>query len=197
MRIANLNGRAHLLSGPGAIDIAWAATGGSVPTRWISSPTGTPSVPGPAPMVSARPGVSTRGLGRAGSPSGPDLRRRAELRRTRGGDRSGGSQGDAVGGPTGPALVSLDEITPDTPRRLRCWVNDELVQDGSTEQMIMPVPVLIERISSVCTLYPGDLVFTGTPAGVGMGRTPARYLASGDEIRTSIDGIGEMTHVLR
>ncbi|CDR02333.1 fumarylacetoacetate hydrolase family protein [Streptomyces iranensis] len=61
----------------------------------------------------------------------------------------------------------------------------------------MPVPVLIERISSVCTLCPGDLVFTGTPAGVGTGRTPARYLAPGDQVRTSIDGIGEMTHVLR
>ncbi|MEV6233615.1 fumarylacetoacetate hydrolase family protein [Saccharopolyspora shandongensis] len=54
---------------------------------------------------------------------------------------------------------------------------------------------VLERISAVCTLHPGDLIFTGTPAGVGMGRTPPRYLAAGDVVRTSIDGIGEMRHV--
>ncbi|WP_236796027.1 fumarylacetoacetate hydrolase family protein [Amycolatopsis sp. GM8] len=98
-------------------------------------------------------------------------------------------------GPTGPALVTPDELDPDSPLRLRCWLNDELVQDGHTGQMILPVPVLIERISAVCTLHPGDLIFTGTPAGVGMGRVPARYLADGDVVRTQIEGIGEMEHV--
>ncbi|PXY23759.1 fumarylacetoacetate hydrolase [Prauserella coralliicola] len=98
-------------------------------------------------------------------------------------------------GPTGPALVTLDEVDLTAPLRLRCWVNDELVQDGHTGQMILPVGALIERISAVCTLHPGDLIFTGTPAGVGMGRTPRRYLAAGDVVRTSIDGIGEMRHV--
>jgi len=97
-------------------------------------------------------------------------------------------------GPTGPALVTIDEIGPDTPLRLRCWVNDELVQDGSTAQMILPVAELIEQLSAVCTLYPGDLIFTGTPSGVGMGRTPPHYLAPGDTVRTSIDSLGEMTH---
>jgi 2,4-diketo-3-deoxy-L-fuconate hydrolase len=97
-------------------------------------------------------------------------------------------------GPIGPALVTTDEIGPETALRLRCWVNDELVQDGSTTQMITPVAVLIEQLSAVCTLYPGDLIFTGTPSGVGMGRTPARYLAPGDTVRTRIDGLGEMTH---
>jgi 2-keto-4-pentenoate hydratase/2-oxohepta-3-ene-1,7-dioic acid hydratase in catechol pathway len=97
-------------------------------------------------------------------------------------------------GPTGPALVTLDEIGLDTPLRLRCWVNDELVQDGSTAQMIVPVAALIEQLSAVCSLYPGDLIFTGTPSGVGMGRNPARYLTPGDTVRTRIDGLGEMTH---
>ncbi|MFC3451659.1 fumarylacetoacetate hydrolase family protein [Amycolatopsis speibonae] len=97
-------------------------------------------------------------------------------------------------GPIGPALVTPDEIDLAVPTRLRCWVNDELVQDGHTGQMILPVGALIERISAVCTLYPGDLVFTGIPAGVGMGRTPPRYLAAGDVVRTRIDGIGEMRH---
>ena len=98
-------------------------------------------------------------------------------------------------GPTGPALVTLDEIGIETPLRLRCWVNDELVQDGSTAQMILPVAVLIEQLSAVCSLYPGDLIFTGTPSGVGMGRTPVRYLSPGDTVRTRIDGLGEMSHV--
>lgn len=97
-------------------------------------------------------------------------------------------------GPTGPALVTLDEVAAQASLRLRCWVNDELVQDGTTDQMMVPVPELIERISAVCTLYPGDLIFTGTPAGVGMGRTPARYLHPGDTVRTRIDGVGEMVH---
>lgn len=97
-------------------------------------------------------------------------------------------------GPTGPAMVTTDEVGPETALRLRCWVNDELVQDGSTAQMIVPVTALVEQLSAVCTLYPGDLIFTGTPAGVGMGRSPARYLAPGDTVRTRIDGLGEMTH---
>jgi 2-keto-4-pentenoate hydratase/2-oxohepta-3-ene-1,7-dioic acid hydratase in catechol pathway len=99
-------------------------------------------------------------------------------------------------GPTGPALVTLDEIAGSDPLRLRCWINDDLVQDATTDQMLMPVPTLIERISAVCTLYPGDLIFTGTPAGVGMGRTPPRYLTPGDAIRTRIDGVGEMLHLV-
>jgi 2,4-didehydro-3-deoxy-L-rhamnonate hydrolase len=99
-------------------------------------------------------------------------------------------------GPTGPALVTLDEIAGSDPLRLRCWVNDELVQDATTDQMLMPIPTLVERISSVCTLYPGDLIFTGTPAGVGMGRTPPRYLQPGDALRTRIDGVGEMLHAV-
>ncbi|BCI55099.1 fumarylacetoacetate hydrolase [Mycolicibacterium litorale] len=99
-------------------------------------------------------------------------------------------------GPTGPALVTVDEIEAMQTEalRLRCWINDELVQDGTTDQMLIPVPQLVERISAVCTLHPGDLIFTGTPAGVGMGRTPARYLQPGDTVRTRIDGIGEMIH---
>lgn len=97
-------------------------------------------------------------------------------------------------GPTGPALVTLDEIAASGPLRLRCWINDTLVQDATTDQMLMPIPTLIERISAVCTLYPGDLIFTGTPAGVGMGQTPPRYLKPDDAIRTRIDGVGEMLH---
>ncbi|MDV3130245.1 fumarylacetoacetate hydrolase family protein [Mycobacterium sp. 21AC1] len=97
-------------------------------------------------------------------------------------------------GPTGPVLVTLDEVAAGESLRLRCWVNDELVQDDTTDQMLVPVPELIERISAICTLYPGDLIFTGTPSGVGMGRIPARYLRVGDVVRTRIDGIGEMTH---
>jgi 2-keto-4-pentenoate hydratase/2-oxohepta-3-ene-1,7-dioic acid hydratase in catechol pathway len=58
--------------------------------------------------------------------------------------------------------------------------------------MIFPVATLIARLSAVCTLYPGDLIFTGTPSGVGFARTPARYLSPGDVVTTRIESLGEM-----
>ncbi|MCW2833522.1 MAG: fumarylacetoacetate hydrolase [Nocardioides sp.] len=97
-------------------------------------------------------------------------------------------------GPTGPALVTLDEVGDLSSLRLQCWVDGELVQDGIAGQMINSLPLLVERLSAICTLHPGDLIFTGTPAGVGMGRTPARYLTAGEVVRTEISGLGSMTH---
>ncbi len=61
-----------------------------------------------------------------------------------------------------------------------------------TSAMILPVGVLIERLSAICPLLPGDLIFTGTPAGVGMGRNPEKYLKAGDEVVSRIEGIGEI-----
>jgi 2,4-diketo-3-deoxy-L-fuconate hydrolase len=97
-------------------------------------------------------------------------------------------------GPTGPALVTLDEVEDLATLRLQCWVDDELVQDGVAGQMINDLPLLVERLSAICTLHPGDVIFTGTPAGVGMGRTPVRYLRRGEVVRTEISGLGSMTH---
>ena len=76
--------------------------------------------------------------------------------------------------------------------RVRCWVNGELRQDGPTENMIFDIPTLIETISRGITLYPGDIIATGTPAGVGMGLNPPRYIAKGDVIRVEIDGVGHI-----
>ncbi|MBJ6725165.1 fumarylacetoacetate hydrolase family protein [Geomesophilobacter sediminis] len=91
--------------------------------------------------------------------------------------------------PMGPWLVSADEFDgADT--RVRCWVNGELRQDARTTDLIFPIPKLIETISAGITLYPGDIIATGTPAGVGIGFQPPRYLQPGDLVRIEIDGIG-------
>ncbi|BEP52607.1 fumarylacetoacetate hydrolase family protein [Variovorax sp. V116] len=91
--------------------------------------------------------------------------------------------------PMGPWVVTADEFD-GTKTRVRCWVNGELRQDGPTENMIFDIPTLIETISHGITLYPGDVIATGTPAGVGMGMTPPRYLKPGDVVRVEIDGLG-------
>jgi 2-keto-4-pentenoate hydratase/2-oxohepta-3-ene-1,7-dioic acid hydratase in catechol pathway len=93
--------------------------------------------------------------------------------------------------PMGPWIVTADELD-GTRTRVRCWVNGELRQDGPTENMIFDIPALIETISRGITLYPGDLIATGTPAGVGMGMSPPRWLQPGDVVRIAIDGLGEI-----
>jgi 2-keto-4-pentenoate hydratase/2-oxohepta-3-ene-1,7-dioic acid hydratase in catechol pathway len=91
--------------------------------------------------------------------------------------------------PMGPCIVSADELDGhDT--RVRGWVNGELRQDGRTKDMIFDIPTLIETCSRGITLYPGDVIATGTPSGVGMGFTPQRWLRAGDLVRIEIDGIG-------
>ena len=97
-------------------------------------------------------------------------------------------------GPIGPAVVSLDAFADSNDLALECVVAGERMQDGSTRDMIFPVPALIAFLSSLCTLEPGDLVFTGTPAGVGSRRTPRRYLAAGDVIVSTIAGIGTLVN---
>ena len=91
--------------------------------------------------------------------------------------------------PMGPWIATADEFD-GTRTRVRCWVNGELRQDGPTQNMIFDIPSLIETISRGITLYPGDVIATGTPAGVGMGMQPPRYLAAGDVVRVEIDGLG-------
>ncbi|WP_194723637.1 fumarylacetoacetate hydrolase family protein [Noviherbaspirillum malthae] len=91
--------------------------------------------------------------------------------------------------PMGPWLVTADELD-GTRTRVRCWVNGELRQDGPTENLIFDIPTLIETVSRGITLYPGDVIATGTPAGVGMGLQPPRFLKSGDVVRIEIDGLG-------
>ena len=95
-------------------------------------------------------------------------------------------------GPTGPAVVSLDAFADPNDLALTCDVSGERMQSGRTSDMVFGVPALIAHLSRWCTLQPGDLVFTGTPAGVGSTREPRRYLAPGDEVVSTIEGIGTL-----
>ena len=98
--------------------------------------------------------------------------------------------------PMGPWLITADAFDA-TNTRVRCWVNDELRQEGETRDLIFDLPTLIETCSRGITLYPGDIIATGTPAGVGMGFNPPRYLKSGDRVRIEIDGIGTLENAFR
>ncbi|MDA8116286.1 MAG: fumarylacetoacetate hydrolase family protein [Actinomycetota bacterium] len=97
-------------------------------------------------------------------------------------------------GPTGPALVPLANLDRPDDLAIECLLNGERVQHARTSQMVWPVPELVARLSAVCTLYPGDLIFTGTPAGVGNRRQPPRYLAEGDLLVSRIEGLGELSN---
>jgi 2-keto-4-pentenoate hydratase/2-oxohepta-3-ene-1,7-dioic acid hydratase in catechol pathway len=93
-------------------------------------------------------------------------------------------------GPLGPWLVTADEV-PDPHRlHLRTWVNDDLRQDAWTSDLIFDCWAMIEHLSTAFTLEPGDVITTGTPAGVGMARTPPAWLKAGDRVRIEIEGIG-------
>jgi 2-keto-4-pentenoate hydratase/2-oxohepta-3-ene-1,7-dioic acid hydratase in catechol pathway len=98
--------------------------------------------------------------------------------------------------PMGPWAVSADEIDlSDT--TVRCWVNDELRQDSNTGLLIFDVPTIIAATSNGITLNPGDIIATGTPAGVGIGFKPPRYLQAGDIVRAEIAGIGTLENLVR
>lgn len=97
--------------------------------------------------------------------------------------------------PMGPWVVSADEVD-GTDTRVRLWVNGEERQNASTADFIFDIPTLIETISAGIRLYPGDIIATGTPAGVGIGFKPPRYLKSGDVVRIEIDGIGSIENRL-
>jgi len=99
-------------------------------------------------------------------------------------------------GPIGPAIVTSDELADPDDLSLICAVDEELLQKGRTSDMVFSVSELIARLSAVCPLLPGDLIFTGTPPGVGMARTPARYLTGDTTLVSAIDGIGELRNPL-
>ncbi|MEU6371619.1 fumarylacetoacetate hydrolase family protein [Streptomyces sp. NPDC046909] len=95
-------------------------------------------------------------------------------------------------GPTGPVVVTPDEFDDPDDLEITGLLNGEVVQHDRTKSMIFPVPELVARLSAVVPLLPGDLVFAGTPAGVGNRMNPPRYLTPGDELVTRIEGIGEI-----
>jgi 2-keto-4-pentenoate hydratase/2-oxohepta-3-ene-1,7-dioic acid hydratase in catechol pathway len=94
--------------------------------------------------------------------------------------------------PLGPWLTPAAQLPHPGNLGMKLWVNDELMQDSNTNQMIFDTAEQIEMLSSRVTLHPGDVILTGTPAGVGMGR--GMFLRSGDRLRMWIEGIGEMCH---
>lgn len=94
--------------------------------------------------------------------------------------------------PMGPVVVTADEFGDPQAKRLQCRVNGMTKQDATTADMIFPVDVIIEWLSKGLTLEPGDIIATGTPEGVGMGRTPQEFLKPGDIVETEIEGIGTL-----
>lgn len=96
--------------------------------------------------------------------------------------------------PTGPALVTLDEFDDPNDIAIECEVNGEQVQSARTGDMIFSLSEIVEYLSSIVTLFPGDLIFTGTPSGVGWARSPRLLLGDGDTLVTTAAGIGQMRH---
>lgn len=95
--------------------------------------------------------------------------------------------------PMGPWLVTADEVEVEN-LDVKCWINDELRQNSNTSQLIFDIPTLIETISAGIELQPGDVIATGTPAGVGIGFNPPKFLKSGDVMRLEITGLGTLVN---
>lgn len=96
--------------------------------------------------------------------------------------------------PLGPILATPDEYPDPDDIELACLLNGEEVQRSRSAQMLLSVPEIISYLSGILTLYPGDVVFTGTPGGVGMTRTPPRYLKAGDTLESFVARVGSMSH---
>jgi 2-keto-4-pentenoate hydratase/2-oxohepta-3-ene-1,7-dioic acid hydratase in catechol pathway len=96
--------------------------------------------------------------------------------------------------PMGPAIVTADEIDDPHALAISLSIGGETLQSSNTSNLIFGIPKLIAYLSSVFTLEPGDIISTGTPAGVGLARTPPRWLKAGDEVRVQVEGIGELVN---
>jgi len=92
--------------------------------------------------------------------------------------------------PLGPWLTSADEVTNPNRLKISCSLNEVVMQDASTSDMVFSIAQLVSYLSSVVEVYPGDIIFTGSPDGVGQGRTPPVFLKSGDVLETTIEGLG-------
>ena len=98
--------------------------------------------------------------------------------------------------PMGPWIVTADELTDPHSLQLRSWVNDELRQDGNTSRLIFNINHVISELSQGITLNPGTIISMGTPAGVGMGFVPPKYLSPGDTIICEVEGIGRLVSTI-
>ncbi|MFI6941777.1 fumarylacetoacetate hydrolase family protein [Streptomyces sp. NPDC050418] len=100
--------------------------------------------------------------------------------------------------PLGPWFVTADEVPDPQALSLKLWVNGELKQDGTTAEQIFPVAEVVRYVSQFMTLYPGDIINTGTPAGVAMGQPePKPYLRAGDVVELEIEGLGRQRQELK
>jgi 2-keto-4-pentenoate hydratase/2-oxohepta-3-ene-1,7-dioic acid hydratase in catechol pathway len=99
--------------------------------------------------------------------------------------------------PSGPFLVTPDSLADPNALEISCSVNGDTVQKATTADLVFSIPALVSQLSEILPLEPGDVIFTGTPAGVGMVRTPPVFLQPGDELISRIDGLGEMRHTFR
>ncbi|CAO3458611.1 Fumarylacetoacetate hydrolase family protein [Azospirillum argentinense] len=97
--------------------------------------------------------------------------------------------------PMGPWVVTADELDP-TDLQVKTWVNGELRQNASTRDLIFDIPTLVATASAGITLYPGDIIATGTPAGVGLGFSPPKFLFPGDCVTVEVSGIGALSNTL-
>ncbi len=131
----------------------------------------------------------------AGLTIGPDLSER-EVPFAAGGQFSLGKSYPGFG-PTGPVLVTPDELATPDDLAIGCAVNGEEVQASRTSELVFSVPRLLAELSAIVPLLPGDLIFTGTPAGVGFTRRPPRFLRPGDVITSTIEGLGTLTTYCR
>lgn len=95
-------------------------------------------------------------------------------------------------GPTGPWFVTADEVNDPHRLAISMRINDTVMQRSNTEHLIFPVDYLVSYVSQVCTLHPGDLIFTGTPSGVGVARVPQVFLSPGDVAEVEIQGVGTL-----
>jgi 2-keto-4-pentenoate hydratase/2-oxohepta-3-ene-1,7-dioic acid hydratase in catechol pathway len=121
-----------------------------------------------------------------------DVSERA-FQKERGGQFIKGKSADSFG-PLGPWLVTREEIADPQSLALWCDLNGERRQDSTTARMIFPVAYLVSHISQFMTLLPGDVIATGTPAGVGMGCKPPRYLRAGDVLECGVEALGRQRH---
>ena len=99
--------------------------------------------------------------------------------------------------PMGPVLVTKDEIADPGKLHVECILNGQKLQDSSTDHLIFDTPTLVSRISAIMTLFPGDVISTGTPAGVGVFRDPKILLTSGDIMETTVEGIGTLRNAVK
>ncbi len=98
--------------------------------------------------------------------------------------------------PYGPWITTADEVADPENLRLQTWVNGELRQDSSTNDLIFGVRAIVDFLQQTCTLEPGDLILTGTPSGVGMAMDPRVFLQSGDVVRIEIESLGAIEHAI-